>query len=54
MSFDDIETVENKSVYVLEKKLGGAMVWDMAMDDFNNVCGDGKNPLMMTIAKVVV
>ena len=54
VSFDDIETVENKSRYVIQKKLGGAMVWDMAMDDFNNVCGDGENPLMMTIAKVVV
>ena len=34
--------------------LGGAMVWDMASDDFNNVCGDGKNPLMEIIAEVVV
>jgi len=54
VGFDDIETVENKSIYLLKKGLGGAMVWDIAMDDFNNVCGDGKNPLLMTIAKIVV
>lgn len=32
VSFGDIEAVEFKSVYVIKKKLCGAMVWDMAND----------------------
>ena len=54
VSFDDINSAEAKGIYVLQNGLGGAMVWDMASDDFNNVCGDGKNPLMEIIAEVVV
>jgi len=41
-------------VYLRQKGLGGAMAWDIAMDDFNNVCGDSKNPLMIAIAKIVL
>ncbi len=54
VGYDDVDSARAKSIYVLQKGLGGAMVWDMAMDDFNNVCGDGKNPLMEIIAEVVV
>ena len=36
--------------YIREKKLGGASVWNLIEDDFNNVCGDGANPILNTMA----
>lgn len=54
VGYDDLVMASVKSQYVLDNKLGGAMVWDMSTDDFLNKCGDGPNPMMTTISEMVV
>lgn len=54
VGYDDPAMAAIKSQYVLDNKLGGAMVWDMSTDDFRNTCGDGHNPIMKTISDIVV
>ena len=41
VGWDDIDTITKKVQYAMDKKLGGIMVWDLTLDDFNNVCGFG-------------
>lgn len=53
ISFDNLQSVQKKLDYVLEKKLGGSMVWAIDGDDFHGLCGDGKYPLMKLQMKVL-
>ena len=46
VGYDDVEAVKFKMNYVKENKLGGGMVWDVSMDDFKGLCGEGKNPFL--------
>lgn len=36
--------------YIIKKGLGGGMIWSLETDDFRGKCGDGKYPLLSTIA----
>ena len=54
VGYDDLEMIEIKTQFIVDRGLGGAMVWDIAMDDFTNVCGDGVNPIMNAIHKSMV
>lgn len=54
VGFDDPEMANVKSLYVLEKNLGGAMVWDISTDDFRNTCGGGNNPVMTSISRTLL
>ena len=38
---------------IIKRDLAGAFVWSVEMDDFGDVCGDGKYPLLSTITKVL-
>lgn len=53
VGYDDPVMAHVKSLYLLGKGLGGAMVWDMSTDDFKNLCGDGPNPIMTNISRTV-
>ncbi|KAB7504487.1 putative chitinase 3 [Armadillidium nasatum] len=53
VSYDDVATIRKKSQYIRDNGLGGGMVWALDLDDFNNVCGQGKYPLMKTIQSVL-
>ena len=39
VGFDDLSTIIAKVKYAMDKKLGGVMVWELSLDDFNGFCG---------------
>ncbi|OWA53603.1 Chitotriosidase-1 [Hypsibius exemplaris] len=41
MSYESPKSARNKALFAMRYKLGGAMVWSLATDDFNGFC-DGK------------
>ncbi|OWF49953.1 Chitotriosidase-1 [Mizuhopecten yessoensis] len=38
IGYDDAESVANKARYIAREGFGGAMVWSLSLDDFNNIC----------------
>lgn len=53
VGFDDIAMIRRKSEFVKENGYGGGMIWALDLDDFNNVCGCEKYPLLRTINRVL-
>ncbi|XP_057381184.1 chitotriosidase-1-like [Daphnia carinata] len=53
VGYDDPAMAIVKSSYILSKGLGGAMVWDISMDDFQNTCVTGVNPIMTAISNTL-
>merc|ERR1712088_1000626 len=53
VGFDDVETIRQKSQYIKDNGFGGAMIWALDLDDFNNECGCEKYPLLKTINRVL-
>jgi len=53
VGFDDVASVRRKAELVLERGLGGAMVWALDLDDFSGQCGCEKFPLLRTIQRVL-
>jgi len=49
ISYDDTTSLTWKTQFIKDYDLAGAMVWDLAYDDFHNNCGHGKNPMMTVI-----
>lgn len=50
VGFDDVRSIEAKSKYIMDRKLGGAMIWSLDMDDFTGTfCNQGKYPLLSTV-----
>jgi len=48
-SFDDQAMLQKKTQYIIDKGLGGGMVWALDLDDFRGNCGQGKHPLLKVI-----
>lgn len=49
VSHDDVNMAVVKSKYALSMGLGGAIIFNIHMDDFNNTCGAGSNPMMKAV-----
>lgn len=49
VSYDDEGSLALKAQFIKDYNLAGAMVWDLAYDDFHNNCGGGQNPMLHTI-----
>lgn len=49
VSYDDAAMIRRKSQLVRALNLGGAMVWALDLDDFQNYCGEGEYPLLSQI-----
>ena len=39
--------------FIVQNNLGGAFVWSVEMDDFNNKCGQGRYPLITKIDQIL-
>lgn len=46
VGYDDENIVRLKSMYVIEKSLGGIMFWSIDNDDFRGKCHDRPYPLI--------
>ncbi|KAK4327044.1 hypothetical protein Pmani_002490 [Petrolisthes manimaculis] len=42
VGYDDPEMVARKAEFIWQRGLAGGMVWALDLDDFNNMCGNGK------------
>jgi len=51
VGYDDPESVMRKARYVITQGFAGMYVWTMDLDDFNNDCCMGSQPLLKTVAK---
>ena len=50
VGYDDPKSISLKCEYVAKRKLAGAMIWSLDLDDFNgSFCKNGKYPLLSTI-----
>ncbi|XP_050443797.1 probable chitinase 10 [Adelges cooleyi] len=46
VGYDSVESLIEKTKFILEKQLKGAMFWELGFDDFNNQCGCGLYPML--------
>jgi len=46
VGYDDVETIKKKSRFLIDNGYGGAAVWALDLDDFNNICCGGISPLL--------
>jgi len=52
VGYEDVESIGEKVAFIKDQELGGAMVWDLALDDFTGTfCNHGPYPLLQHVAK---
>ncbi|XP_023211106.1 mucin-5AC-like isoform X1 [Centruroides sculpturatus] len=49
VGFDDEEMVAEKARYILDRGLGGAMIWTLDNDDFRGLCSGERSPLITAL-----
>lgn len=54
VGYDDSESIAYKINYIKDNSLGGAMFWSIETEDFNNLCGNGKFPLVRMTYQALV
>lgn len=50
LGIEDQQSLKMKCEYLINRQLGGAMVWALDQDDFNNACKGGTYPLLRIIS----
>lgn len=53
VSFDDPTMMKTKGQFIIENGYGGATLFTIDFDDFNNVCCQGANPNLNAISRVL-
>ena len=53
VGYDDINSIAKKAEYVKIKDYGGAAVWTLDLDDFNNICCLGPSPLLNILSETL-
>lgn len=53
VSFDDVLMLQYKSEYIKSMGLGGAMVWSLDFDDYDNKCNCESFPLIKAVNRVL-
>jgi chitinase len=53
VGYDDPDMAIAKTNYILGKGLGGVMLWDISMDDFQGISGEGPNPITNAIIQTI-
>ncbi|XP_055328255.1 chitotriosidase-1-like [Paramacrobiotus metropolitanus] len=53
VGYDDKATITEKTKWAKADGYAGVYVWDLAQDDFKNICGEGKYPLLNAIKSVL-
>ena len=53
VGYDDVETIKAKSQLILDTGYAGAAIWTLDLDDFNNLCCQGANPLLNAASQVL-
>lgn len=46
---DNVSLAVFQAEYALQQNLAGVLVWGIETDDFHNMCGKGKFPLITTL-----
>ncbi|ELU07697.1 hypothetical protein CAPTEDRAFT_96206, partial [Capitella teleta] len=53
VSYDTPRIVANKADFIIAMGLAGAMFWDVTLDDFHNICGDGPYPIINAVKQTL-
>lgn len=53
VGYDDVQSVQVKSNYIMNNNLGGAMIWSIETDDFRGNCGLGRFPLLTAMHNIL-
>ncbi|XP_043594466.1 probable chitinase 10 isoform X2 [Bombus pyrosoma] len=51
VSYEDVSSVIQKTKFIRDLNLGGALIWSLDVDDFANLCGCGKYPLTTALSQ---
>ena len=53
VGYDDMKSASQKAKYLIENGYGGAAIWTLDFDDFNNICCNGPNPILTAVSNAV-